>query len=199
MLTRLSYVGDRPYIRGADLYRWFECQVEGRAQAIVSFKLLREVRRDGTWIGEKPAEPAASIDYLSAAGERRAAWFEERGATISATEPDLESALLNLDPIGDFAGAARMRPPADTVALVNALIEANKALHTCTLESRNRTSDSIRLVYIERLPTLSAPPKDDLLLRFRHLGERAGRDRRYTLNAVQCPGAAQETRICYSY
>jgi hypothetical protein len=199
VLTRLSYVGGRPYIRGADLYRWFERQVEGRAQAIDSFKLLREVRRDGTWIGEKPAEPSASIDYLSASGERRAAWFEERGATISATEPDVGRALVDLDPTGDFAGAARMRPPTDTVALVNALIEANKALHAHTLESRNRIPDSIRLVYIEHLPTLSAPMQDDLLLRFRHLGERAGRDRCYTLNAVQCPGAAGETRICYSY
>ncbi|MGE5148141.1 MAG: hypothetical protein ACM3N5_15420 [Candidatus Eiseniibacteriota bacterium] len=199
MLTRLSYVGGRPYIRGADLYRWFERQIAGRAQAIDSFKLLREVRRDGAWVGEKPSEPAASIDYLTAAGERRAAWFDEQGAIITATEPDVERALLDLDQTGDFAGAARMRAPADTVALVNALIEANKALHVRTLDGRKLSPDSIRLVYVEHLPTLSAPLTGELLLRFRHLGERAGRDRRYTLNAVQCPGATRETRICYSY
>lgn len=199
MLTRLSYVGGRPYIRGADLYRWFERQVESRAQAIESFKLLREIQRDGVWLGDKPAEPAASIDYLSASGERRAAWFDEQGETITATEPDLQGALLALDPTGEFAGTAQLRPPADTVALVNALIEANKALHARTLAGRNRSSETIRLVYIERLPTLSEPVNGDMRLRFRHLGERAGRDRRYTLNAVQIPGAAQKTRICYSY
>jgi hypothetical protein len=199
VLTRLSYVGGRPYIRGADLYRWFERQVESRAQAIESFKLLREIQRDGVWLGDKPAEPAASIDYLSASGERRAAWFDEQGETITATEPDLQGALLALDPTGEFAGTAQLRPPADTVALVNALIEANKALHARTLAGRNRSSETIRLVYIERLPTLSEPVNGDMRLRFRHLGERAGRDRRYTLNAVQIPGAAQKTRICYSY
>jgi hypothetical protein len=199
MLTSLSYVGGRPYIRGADLYRWFERQVESRAQAIDSFKLLREVRRDGTWLGDKPAEPAASIDYRSAAGERRIAWFDERGAIVTAAEPDIGGALLDLDLTGDFAGAARMRPPADTVGLLNALIEANKALHARTLAGRNRSSESIRLVYIENLPTLSVPAKDDMLLRFSHLGERVVRDRRYTLNAVRLPGADQATRVCYSY
>jgi hypothetical protein len=195
----LAYIGGRSYIRGADLYQWFERQVEKRARAIESFKLLSEVRRDGAWFAERPAKPAASIDYVSAEGERRAAWFDEQGAVITAAEADVAHTLLEVDLTGDFAGTARMRPPADTVALLNALIEANKTLHVRTLTGRDHSPESIRLVYIEHLPTLSAPEKDDMLLRFRHLGERASPDRRYTLNAVQLPGTAGATRICYSY
>ena len=200
-LTELSYVGSRPYIRGADLYVWFMRQVasklpHGRQPVTLrQFRLVREVTRDGAWCLGEVDDPSATLDVVDAAGQTQRYSFCETGAVITRKVSDIPSNVQKLTETGPFAGRAALAEPADTVGILNGLIEANKRLHAGTLAGRGQPSDHIRLIYIENLPLTPHGPLGEL--EFRHLGERKARDRTYTLNAVRLP--AGDLRICYSY
>jgi hypothetical protein len=204
MLTALSYVGTRPYIRGADLYAWFERQIasalppERRPARILRFKLGREVARDGQWVAGSPADAAATLEIAEIGGAASRYGFRETGDAIVRRDPDLPSLVESLARDADFAGTARLRDIRGTVDFLNGLIEANKRLHAETLAAKGRAADRIRLIYVERLPATGfdgAPRRLDL----RYLGGRDGADRTYSLVAVAIDGADGGLRICYSY
>jgi hypothetical protein len=203
MLSELSYVGSRPYIRGADLYDWFERQLfpamdDGdRPRHVRRFKLIREVRRDGIWSEGGEAEASAAIEVLDQRDAPRRYAFRETGAEIVRRVPDIPSALSGLRRSGDFAGMAELNGAATTIDFLNGLIEANKRLHAETLKARGLSADRIRLIYVENFPAV-VDGRPIRRLDFAHLGERRGPDRTYTLNAVRI-AAADALRICFSY
>jgi len=200
-LTELSYVGGRSYIRGADLYVWFERQIASRLRrqpvALRQFRMVQEVARDGAWCAGDANDASATLDVVDAAGQTERYSFSETGAVITRKVSDIPSNLRGLTKTGAFAGRATLAESSDIVGLLNGLIEANKGLHVETLAARGLPSDRIRLIYIEDFPLAS--PSTVAELEFRHLGERKARDRIYTLNAVRLPGSRDELRICYSY
>jgi len=205
--SSLSYVGSRTYIRGADLFGLFDRQLRcligdtAMPSAYKSFRLLREVLRDGRWIlpeaGESlPAESSASLDVVLAAGDERRALFIEDGAVITAKTPQIGSFVQTLEQDGDFAGRARLSGIAGPEDLMNALIEANKRLHNDTLVQQGRSPDNIRLIYVENFPRLHAAES----LTLTHRGSRPSRGRIYTLNHARFEqdGQSWEAAICYS-
>lgn len=202
--TALSYVGTRPYIRGADLYAWFERQVasalRGPAEpaTLIAFKLLREVARDGLWRDHPQADAAASVDVKDAGGAVRRYAFVESGKPIVRRSPDIPSAVRRLDRRGEFAGTAIVAEPKGVVDFMNGLIEANKSFHVQTLSATGAPADRIRLIYIENLP-LTGWDGADVALEFRFLGARRAPGRTYTLCAVAIDGRSDALRICYSY
>jgi hypothetical protein len=204
MLTELSYVGSRPYIRGADLYHWFERQLSpvigetDRPKHVRRFKLIREVQFDGTWSERTEAGASAAVEFLDQHDTMRRYAFHETGAAIVRRVPDLPSAVGRLQRSGDFAGVAALSDANTTIDFLNGLIEANKRLHAETLRARGLPTDRIRLIYIENFPA-GGGFQQASQLQFTHLGERRGPDRTYTLNAVRVDAASDSLRICFSY
>lgn len=205
--SSLSYVGSRTYIRGADLFGLFDRQLRAligdsrMPSAYKSFRLLREVLRDGRWhlpeAGESlPAEASASLDVMLAAGDERRALFIEDGAVITGRTPQIGSFVSDLEDDGDFAGRAKLTGIAGPEDLMNALIEANKRLHSNTLARQGRSPDNIRLIYVEHFPRLDMA--ESLILT--HRGSRSARGRTYTLNQARFnrDGQSWEAAICYS-
>jgi hypothetical protein len=203
-LTELSYVGMRPYIRGADLYTWFERQIVGGMPAerrpIVGrqFRLVSEVRRDGSWREGAASGASATLDVVDDAGRSQRYSFCETGDIISRRVPDIPSNLRSCVRSGDFVGTSVLAAPRDTTDLLNGLIEANKRLHAETLAGRGLAADHIRLIFVENFPIVMAVASD-CRADFHHLGERRAADRIYTLNAVQLGDSGDALRICYSY
>ncbi len=203
-LTELSYVGSRPYIRGADLYTWFERQIvpslasEQRPVTVRQFRLVREVKRDGAWALGAVDGASATLDVIDRAGASQRYSFCETGDVIVKRSPDIPSNVRELSQAGDFAGRAVLATPREAADMLNGLIEANKRLHTATLERRGVASDRIRLIFIENMQ-IDAPSCDACSVEFRHLGERKAPDRIYTLNAVRIENTPADLRICYSY
>lgn len=203
-LTELSYIGTRPYIRGADLYAWFERQIAGslppdrRPVAVRQFRLVNEVARDGSWCEGAVGNASATLDVVDGDDRAQRYSFCETGDLISRRAPDIPSNLRSLARSGDFAGTTVLAAPRDTTDLLNGLVEANKWLHAETLVTRGLPADRIRLIFIENLPA-RVQAAGDCLAEFRHLGERKAADRVYTLNAVSLGGGGDALRICYSY
>jgi hypothetical protein len=203
-LTELSYVGTRPYIRGADLYAWFERQIAGSLHAdrkpvvVRQFRLVNEVVRDGSWCESAAADASATLDVVDGAERTQRYSFCETGDVINRRSSDIPSNLCSLSRSGDFAGDVVLTAPRDTTDLLNGLIEANKRLHAETLAARGLPADRIRLIFIENLP-VGTSFAGDCEAEFRHLGERKAADRVYTLNAVRLGGGGGALRICYSY
>lgn len=203
-LTALSYVGTRPYIRGADLFAWFERQilstlpVAARPTSLVAFKLLREVAHDGRWREHPQADPAASIEVKDASNATRRYAFVEGREPIVQRSPDIPSGVRSLKRSGEFAGTAIVSAPKNAIDFMNGLIEGNKSLHAQTLAAMGTPADHIRLIYIENLP-LTGWTGGDIALEFRFLGARRAPGRTYTLCAVAIEGRGDALRICYSY
>jgi hypothetical protein len=203
-LTELSYVGRRPYIRGADLYTWFERQIVGGLTAerrpVVGrqFRLVSEVRHDGSWREDSAGSASATLDVVDGSGRSQRYSFYETGDIISQRVPDIPSNLRSCSRSGDFVGAAVLAAPRDTTDLLNGLIEANKRLHAETLAERGLSADHIRLIFVENFP-IGMAVASDCHAEFRHLGERKMADRIYTLNAVRMGNGGGALRICYSY
>lgn len=203
-LTALSYVGARPYIRGADLYGWFERQIvsalpmSARPTTLVSFKLAREVARDGLWREHPQADASASIDVRDASNALHRYAFCETGPPILRHSPDLPSHVRSIERRAEFAGTAILAAPQNTVDVMNGLIEANKSLHAQTLQAMGLPAGAIRLIYIENLPLADWDGRD-VALEFRFLGARRAPGRTYTLCAVDIVGRNDSLRICYSH
>jgi len=203
-MTELSYVGTRPYIRGADLYAWFDRHFCGeteeldRPKHVRRFKLISEVRRDGCWSEGHEAGASASLELVDGRGNVRRYAFRETGPIIERRTVDLPSVIGQMNRTGDFAGTAKLARIYCTVDFLNGLIEANKLLHAETLKTRSIAADGIRLIYIENFAACGGSIAESTL-EFRHLGERRAADRTYTLNAVRVDGGGDTMRICYSY
>jgi len=204
VLTELSYIGSRPYIRGADLYAWFDRQIgpslpdARRPVTIRQLRLVREVERDGAWSNGALSGASATLDVIDRAGESGRFSFCETGAVISRRSPDIPSNVRELSHSGDFAGRAVLVTPVDMMDMLNGVIEANKRLHTETLAGRGVPADRIRLIFIENMP-IGGSAGGDCVVEFRHLGERKAPDRTYTLNALRLGNGPANVRICYSY
>ncbi len=202
--TVLNYVGSRPYIRGADLYGWFERQITvsmkpAEMPAVVrQFRLVREVERDGAWTEGLGSDASATVETADSSGTVRRFSFHETGEIITARVPDIPSNVRKIERQGDFAGRAVLAGPRSMVDLLNGLIEVNKCLHAETLATRGVPADRIRLIFIESLP-IETQNGADRVVEFRHLGERRAPGRTYTLNAVRIDQSGGELRICYSY
>ena len=203
-LTELSYVGARSYIRGADLYAWFERQIasglppDRKPVVVQQFRLVNEVVRDGIWREGAIGKASATLDIVGGGEEAQRYSFCETGDLISRRTADIPSNLRSLSRSDDFAGTAMLNAPCDTTELLNGLVEANKRLHAETLAVRGLPADRIRLIFVEnlRVDVLAAR---DFRAEFRHLGERKAADRVYTLNAVRLGSGDDALRICYSY
>jgi hypothetical protein len=209
--TSLSYVGARPYIRGADLFRWFErfardsLDPHERPTRLRAFKAHREVQCDGCWRIGAVLEGAAALENASAtldfrdeSGRTHSAAFVEDGARIVARTPDIAPRVLALEPDGAFAGRAELSASRSSADLLDALIEAYKALHVHTLKARGRSGDGIRFIYVEDLPWLPADGAPAQRATLRHLGQRAGDGRVYTLAAVTL-AEPPALKLCYSH
>lgn len=205
--SSLTYVGGRPYIRGADLFGLFDRQVAAHADAALrpvsyrAFRLVAEVRRDGCWHltdeGDVlPGPASATLDYVGGDGVERRAAFVETGAEITAASPNIGSFVVSARTTGEFAGEAEFRPMNGADDLMNALIEVNKKVHADTLTARNLPTDAIRLVYMENFPPLAGATR----VAISHLGARSARQRTYTLNraAVESETGSFEITICFS-
>ena len=204
LVSALSYVGARPYIRGADVFRCFErfaraeLPQDEQPVRLRSLKLHREVERDGVWRIDGELEGAsATLDYSDAGGRARNAVFVESAERITRRAPDIASRVAALEPAADFAGSAEFAPVASSADWLDALIEANKALHVHTLRARGLPTDRIRFIYVEELPWLAREGQPAERVLFRHLGARPSEGRLYTLNQVVRGGGAT-LKLCYS-
>jgi hypothetical protein len=202
----LEYVGSRDYIAGADLFRWFEklcvehLDPASRPAHVRSFRLHREIARDGAWSVDEPVEaPAAEIDFADASGRARRAAFLDDGETIRRRGPDREPRLLSNEPDGEFGGRATIAAPPRTSELLFAIVEANKANHVAALKARGLRHDKLRFLYLEDLAVVAAAPARRDVLDFRHLRTRTVGDRACTLVSVATPSAARPIKICFSY
>lgn len=206
--TQLTYLGARNHIYAVDVFRAFEqfaAQALPEAQRpriVRSFKMIREVKRDGRWrIGADVAEPAASVEW-QAGDEKRIARFEEDGEVITARGPDNPRRVRAIDPGESFAGRAALHPPVDSADLMLGVVQANKALHVHTLEAAGLPHDKIRMIYVEGLPILGETERVEQELVFRSMGQRRVGERTYTLAQVTrtsaAGGEAAPLRICFS-
>ena len=202
----LEYVGSRDYIAGADLFRRFEglcvehLDPASRPAHVRSFRLHREIARNGAWsVDEQVEAPAAEIDFTDASGRPRRAAFSEDGETIRRRAPDREPRLLSNEPDGQFGGRATMLAPPRTSELLFAIVEGNKANHVAALKARGLRHDRIRFLYHEDLPIVAAGSGRTDALAFRHLRTRTVGDLACTLVSVETPSAARPIKICFSY
>ena len=208
-VSDFAYVGARPYIRGADVLRFCLASLDPavRPVAVRSLRLTRELERNGVWAlgGRAPqgaGEPSATLELALEDGEAYKAGFYETGAVVERREPDIGSAIAGLDATGDFAGSFEVVAPVDFRALLDGLIEANKALHATTLAGRGLDAGNIRFVYAERLPLLgaSAARATAVPARFVHRGARVLDGRTYTLNVAEITWAdrVEKALFCFS-
>lgn len=202
--THLTYVGARDYIRGADLLDWFERLRHARGdtapiQSIKQFRIVREVRQDGTWVYDGAENPAAKLDYFDAEGILRHAAFVEGDRVIVDRTPDIPSQLLDCIADGSFAGRATLARPKHFTDLLNGLIEANKKIHTETLRLRGIDPSGIRLVYVLDLPASTADIGGEVELTVACQGERRVGERRYTLCSLSADSLKTPVKICYLF
>jgi hypothetical protein len=214
--VRLEFVGSRPYVQAAALYRTFElfaaeCLApSAQPRHIRALRLVREVVRDGSWrLGPPPeaapeasteasATPAATIDFEDhESAERRALFFDD-GEPIASRVPDRATRVARLEPAGDFAGSAELLPLAISSQLLYALVEVTKAFHVATLRARGERSDHLRVAYVEDLPVLGGERSFEPRLEISHLGSRRAGGLYYTLSAASTPLARSPVRICYA-
>jgi hypothetical protein len=216
---RLTLVGSRTYVLGADLFREFELGAREQLGAaaierVRSFKLHREIRCAGEWrladaqssVEMSSVEAsavdkgaAAEIEWLGAGGAAARATFVEGPDPIAARSPDPAPRLDGLAPDLDFGGTALAPAPRTSAELLYALVEGNKANHIATLKARGAPFDRIRFIYVEDLPWLSTPDARPWELAYKRLGSRPASDRTYTLVAVRSPRAPKPIKICYSH
>jgi hypothetical protein len=211
---RLTLVGSRTYVLGADLFREFELGAREQLGAaaierVRSFKLHSEIRHAGEWRpaaaqdrvekGTVEEHAAAEIEWLGADGAAARATFVEGLDPIAARSPDPTPRLDGLAPDLDFGGTALAPAPRTSAELLYALVEGNKANHIATLKARGAPFDRIRFIYVEDLPWLSTPDARPWELAFKRLGSRPASDRTYTLVAVRSPRAPKPIKICYSH
>jgi len=166
-------VGTRPYIRGADVLLHLFAQLRaapggpGYPARLDSWKMVREVTRDGQWQAADASlsapggpGPAMLLEWTDAAGSRHAAGFAEAGDVIRCRVANRPPALETIEPGGDFAGLASYGAEADFAALAYGVVEGNKALHAATLSARGLSAAGVRLVWVEGLPVPAAPLPD---------------------------------------
>jgi hypothetical protein len=211
--VRLDFVGSRPYVQAAALYRSFELfAAECLAPAaqprhIRALRLVREVVRDGSWrlgpeaalaAADPSAAPAATVDFEdNESAERRALFFDD-GEPIASRVPDQATLVARLEPAGDFAGSAELLPLAISSQLLYALVAVTKAFHIATLRARGERSDHLRVAYVEDLPVLGGKRSFEPRVEIRHLGSRRAGGLHYTLSAASTPLARSPVRICYA-
>ena len=201
--SHLAYVGDRPYIRGSDLYACFDeglrkTHPELTASMIKRMRLVREVEANGEWALATSASgnAAATMEWLDTNGEQHLAAFLETGPRISKRSPDLPSMIETLDCDEAFGGEVQTKDLASASDFMNAIIEGNKTLHQKTLRARGEDDSSIRLVYIEDLPNISC---GQFRLTFEHIGVRTRGCRRYSLCRICSPAFKDEMKCCYGF
>jgi len=202
--TQLAYLGKREHIYAVDVFAAFESFAlsglpgEQRPEVLRSFKMIREVRRDGHWrMGRDAEEPSASVEWRTPAG-MLLAQFVEDGELITARGPDNPRRVSSLDPEGSFSGRALLRPPTGTPDLLLGLVQANKGLHVHALQELGLPHDKIRMIYVEGLPFLAEPDSSEVELEFNHKGRRKMGERTYTLAEVRLPGSQAPLRLCFS-
>lgn len=202
--TALHYLGSREHIYGVDVFVAFETWAHaelwgsGAPSSLRSFKMIREVKRDGRWRLDEVAEPSASIEWEAAGGERHVARFDEDGEVITARGPDNPRRVLSLDPEGAFGGRAVLAAPQSTADRMLGIVQANKSFHEHTLEELGEAHDTFRLIYVEDLAVQAGAVERDVAVRFRHLGKRKAGGRTYTLNEVVPEDGGPTTKICFS-
>lgn len=203
--TKLSYVGSRPYIRGADLLFWFERLRQAtpdtafRIGCIKQFRITREVQFDGTWSMGRHPDAIAKLDFLSEDGTPGHASFNEGSSIITQRDPDIPSLLQHCQMTGDFTGEACLTRPSNFTDLLNGLIEVNKRLHVQTLQTRQIDPAGIRLVYVQDLPVCLADGSDAIDLSIRNMGERHIDGKSYTLCQITSPALPGGIKLCYLF
>ena len=217
--STLAYTGSRDYIRGADLYALFidlsrkNLPKPDQPTRITSFKLVREVERDGYWCttDSRFVEPevrddaSATMVFETGEGTLGHAAFFEADHTIDTRVADVAPMIETIESTGDFAGRAVFKPMSQSRDFIDGLIEANKSLHSSTLTQKGLDSGQIKLIYIENFPPLAELEDREgmLQLEFTHLGSRSLGAKTFTLNSVS--GLRDESvrwtdcKICYSY
>lgn len=211
-LSDFAFVGQRPYIRGVDLFKFFLNQQEPDSprfpSEVRSLKLTRELKRNGFWINDRDneidrlqIEPSAILEYVDTKGIRERASFLETGPAISRNVEDGPKCLMTVNSTGIFAGNAKLAQHLDAPGILDGLVTANKALHASTLQELGLKSDSIRFVYVERFPIALTPQSDTVEIVITHRGVREREGRIYTLNAARiiCEAGPATTMICFSY
>lgn len=211
-LSNFAYIGERPYIRGVDLLRFFlehhSLNTENCPSEIRSLKLLRELKCNGIWEGnyehigsDSGLEPSAALDYTDARGNKHRALFFETGALITRELPDASPLVSSVVCDGPFAGRATIAPPIDAMTMLDGLVTANKALHAITLQERGLHTGSIRFVYVERFPVSASLQSNPAGLKITHRGAREKDGRIYTLNVADfgLDIGSVRTSICFSY
>lgn len=204
--TALSYVGKRPYAKGADLLRWFELlrrrnpATSFEIKTVKMLRIAREIRCDGTWIlGESDADAVAKLDFLREDGTLGHAELIEGTSEITSRIADYPSLVLDHHLSGDFAGQVKLGQPADVIEFLNALVDANKQLHVSTLQKRGLDYSRIRLVYVQDMPLLpdmSAPTIDVTIT---CAGERLVGGRQFSLCHLTAAPLAAPVKICFVY
>lgn len=203
--TILSYVGSRPYIRGADLLFWFERLRHAKPETafgicnIKQFRVTREVRCDGMWVLERHADATAKLDFTRDDGKPGHASFIEGERPITQRVADLASTLELCERTGDFAGRARLRQAGSFTDLLNGLIETNKRLHAETLRLRGVDPAGIRLAYVQDLPTDGFGNDEPVDLTIACLSEREADGKHYTLCTLSAPVFPAAIKLCYLF
>lgn len=211
-MSDFAYVGERPYIRGVDLLKFFLEQQTANAfhypSEIQSLRLSKELKCNGIWtdgsddlIAVAEFEPSATLEYVDATKEKHRALFFETGARITRTLPDAPTPVSSVASVGPFAGRAILVPPIDATAMLDGLVTANKALHASTLKERGLAAESIRFVYVERLQIIVDRHRSPVNLTITHRGARVKGGRTYTLNLAEFGLETGLVRavICFSF
>ena len=99
MISDLSYVGNRDYIRGIDLLKFFfKFYGANKNTLILRFSINSPITKNGVWMKrkEKPEKYSAHLNLLNE-NKNISFWFLENGNKITRKDKDSPSLILNID------------------------------------------------------------------------------------------------------
>ena len=197
-ISDLSYVGNRDYIRGIDLLKFFfKFYVSNKNTLILRFSINSPVTKNGVWMKskDKPEKYSAHLNLLHE-NKNISFWFLENANKITRKDEDSPSLILNIDTKKTLCGNFEFTKPLSGNFFLDALVEANKKLHALEEQKILNGRPKIQLVYFENIYGLNTGHKDVIIT---NLLTRELKDTIYTLSNITGSKLLKPIRICFSY
>tara|TARA_B100001248_G_scaffold261789_1_gene254298 strand:- start:1605 stop:2228 length:624 start_codon:yes stop_codon:yes gene_type:complete len=197
-VSDLSYVGNRDYIRGVDLLKFFFKFYDLNKSMLISrFSINKPISKNGIWFSskEKPERYSAHLNLFNG-NENTSYWFLENADKIIRKDKDVPSLILNIETKKTLCGNFKFTKLLSGNSFLDALVEANKKLHALEEQKIENGRPKIQLVYFENIYGLNIKHSD---IKITNLSIREVKDTIYTLSNINSSNLSNPIRICFSY